>query len=329
VVIVGVVVVNGVYSAQSDGRRSFSFADAHNRWGDSLYSFTDALTTAQLRYMRAHGNRALLRPEAVLGQLFGAADRRSGVGAAVGRARGATPFTRALDNWMTEFGANTEYRQRMHALFRAHDGQSAGMGSHVDFEGNLRELNQYGVTYSDYGSALGEPAMPIYGVDGRTRMVASAESAQIPNQSLNTVSWLFEGGQIQRGQDFVLVERRSLPASISLPASSIRRSPSGSEFYAVPAESQSAAALNSANVPLSRFRVDITRDPTHADNFFDGVVLRASDGFGEQTGIRTNSVGAIPIFDYLLGGRMRNSRMHGMFRDIVHFADQAIARGRQ
>ncbi|MGV8085892.1 MAG: hypothetical protein ACP5N9_06610 [Candidatus Bilamarchaeum sp.] len=321
--------VGGVYSAQSDGRRSFSFADAHNRWGDSLYSFTDALTTAQLRYMRAHGNRALLRPEAVLGQLFGAADRRSGVGAAVGRARGATPFTRALDNWMTEFGANTEYRQRMHALFRAHDGQSAGMGSHVDFEGNLRELNQYGVTYSDYGSALGEPAMPIYGVDGRTRMVASAESAQIPNQSLNTVSWLFEGGQIQRGQDFVLVERRSLPASISLPASSIRRSPSGSEFYAVPAESQSAAALNSANVPLSRFRVDITRDPTHADNFFDGVVLRASDGFGEQTGIRTNSVGAIPIFDYLLGGRMRNSRMHGMFRDIVHFADQAIARGRQ
>lgn len=186
---------------------------------------------------------------------------------------GKGEFYKGMKRWVGDFGKDSIYIKQMENGFRSREGQSVGVSSfHLDQQRKM-QLQQEGVTYQHYPNN-GEEYMPAFHGDGRTVMMADYERIVVKNTDQELM------GQFPHDKPVYLVEVSKKDAKknggFKMGKKWFRSYP---DFESVPKE----------------MRVDAIGARRHHN------VLRAAPGFGKRTGMKTQKVGAVHVFDYIMG----------------------------
>jgi hypothetical protein len=186
---------------------------------------------------------------------------------------GKGEFYKGLERWTSEHKNDSAYKKAMEDGFRSREGQSVGVSSfHLDGP-RLQQLHEDGVTYQ-YIPTNGEEVTPTFYSDGRTKMMSDYEAVAVDGWDNKTI--------------------RLFPQDTPV-------------YLAEIGKKQGKGDAGAFKVGRKWFKVypDLESVPVKSRDKAVGAIrhhnmIRAAPGFGKSTGIKTKTIGAVHVFDYIM-----------------------------
>ncbi|MEW6721921.1 MAG: hypothetical protein AB1324_01525 [Candidatus Micrarchaeota archaeon] len=185
---------------------------------------------------------------------------------------GKGQFYKGMKRWFREHD-NADYRKAMEDGFRSKEGQSAGVSSFKLKPNQMAQLARDGVTYMAFPNN-GENNMPVFYYDGRTRLMADYEKVNVI-AAAPEIAPLFPQSRLVFVAPVSKKEAAGMSGTFKV----------GRKYFAV------FTSYDAVPVNLRGNAVPATGH--------HGIV-RAAPGFGKLTGLKTERVGAVQVFDYIM-----------------------------